>query len=100
MRAYGKAGVRMGWKSPTQGLGDPELTSRLGLRNSRLRRFSMTTLQPCLHSSFTIVTYSERRRLWLAAYRLAAGPPLALPLHSDACPEPVEGFDDQSLAVG
>ena len=55
----------------------PETLSRLGLRLSRFRRFSMTTasgdasLRTCLHSSFTMTTCSTCRRVRLTAYRLS-----------------------------
>ena len=62
----------MEWRSPTLGLDDPDLNSRLGLRFSRLRRFYMTALRPCLysHASFTIATCLARRFIRLEAYRL------------------------------
>ncbi len=74
----------MEWRSPTLGLDDPDLNSRLGLRFSRLRRFYMTALRPCLYShralwvSFTIpgetrdtiATCLARRFIRLEAYRL------------------------------
>ncbi len=96
----------MEWRSPTLGLGGPDLDSRLGLRFSRFRRFCMTTLLPCLHShralwvSFTIpgetgdtmTTCSPCRRVRLTAYRLFT---LALRRLKILCPS---GY--QSPAVG
>ena len=49
----------------------PETLSLLGLRFSRFRRFSMTTLPLYLHSSFTVTTCSTCRRVRLTAYRLS-----------------------------
>jgi len=49
----------------------PEALSRLGLRISRFRRFCITTLLPCLHSSFTMTTCSTYHRVRLTTYRLS-----------------------------
>ena len=54
------------------GIGCSKARSRLGLRCSRFRRFLLTTLQPCLHSSFTVTACLADRRLRLVAYRLSA----------------------------
>jgi len=60
------------WSGDTYaGTRHPEALSRLGLRNCRFRRLCLTTLLPCLHSSFTMTTCSTCRRVRLTAYRLS-----------------------------
>ena len=74
-------GFIIGWKPSTRGLDSRllcflgqhsrETIPDLGLPGSRfIGRSCMTTLLPCLHSSFTITTCSTHRRFRLAAYRL------------------------------